>query len=615
MGKVTKKKYPIYFYLLALIAPIIFIAIFEVFLRYFDYGNDYSVFIRLKEKYQDFLVFNPNLPKKYFSSNLAVPSVIPDAFVAEKPKNDFRIFVLGESSVAGFPYPPNVSFPRFIKRKLEIYYPEKYIEVINLGISAINSNTLKDIAEAVAEQKPDLILIYTGHNEYYGAFGAASSSSLFINDFVIALRNYRTYQLLENIFSKTLSVFFSNNNTGKTLMASMVGNKLIEEKSDEYYNGINFFKKNMAKILEQFYSLRIPVIISTLMSNEMQKPLESSVRLSQAEKLFNQGIEFYENANYSKSKKLLMQAKEADAMRFRAPMEINNLIRDFAAKKISHLLDAEKYFRSISKSEILEKDYFVDHLHLNISANKILADLFIQKIQELNILPTNKRIKNEADNIDKLLSENIPFTNLDSSYSAYSIKLLTSTFPFTKNLDANSILIQFQPQNISDSLALMIIRKIKSFDKAHFELGLKYFKQKKYFEFYKEMNSLIEDKPFEKSNYYNAVNLLMKAKQYELVFPILKKLEHRFPDSFCFKKLADLYFAKQSFSIAINYLNQAKQINPFDPEIFFNLSRINFILKNFNEAFNNIRRCIELNPDYPNAENIFKALKKELDKK
>jgi hypothetical protein len=45
-------------------------------------------------------------------------------------------------------------------------------------MAAINSFALLDFIDEVLEQKPDAILIYAGHNEYYGALGAASTVSL-----------------------------------------------------------------------------------------------------------------------------------------------------------------------------------------------------------------------------------------------------------------------------------------------------------------------------------------------------------------------------------------------------------------------------------------------------
>jgi len=36
-------------------------------------------------------------------------------------------------------------------------------------MAAINSYALLDMVDEVIQQSPDAVLIYTGHNEYYGA--------------------------------------------------------------------------------------------------------------------------------------------------------------------------------------------------------------------------------------------------------------------------------------------------------------------------------------------------------------------------------------------------------------------------------------------------------------
>ena len=59
-----------------------------------------------------------------------------------------------------------------------ISMPDKTVEVINLGISAVNSYTLFDQVDEIIEQKPDAILIYAGHNEFYGALGVGSNENL-----------------------------------------------------------------------------------------------------------------------------------------------------------------------------------------------------------------------------------------------------------------------------------------------------------------------------------------------------------------------------------------------------------------------------------------------------
>ncbi len=128
-----KKDYkpPKWFYLVMLSIPIVFIISLELILRISDYGKEYPQFVVLSRYYPDKYFLNPELPRKYFFNISSSPGVIPDGFDIVKKGNAFRIFVLGESSTAGWPYVPNASFSRHIKRKLELLYPDNTIEVIN----------------------------------------------------------------------------------------------------------------------------------------------------------------------------------------------------------------------------------------------------------------------------------------------------------------------------------------------------------------------------------------------------------------------------------------------------------------------------------------------------
>jgi len=118
--------------------------------------------------------FNPAYARRYFHG--FVPSVAPDVFLADKPERTLRIFALGGSSTAGYPYMPYTSFPAQLRRKLDARFFDVRVEVVNLGMTAVNSYTLWDIRNAVLQQEPDAILIYAGHNEYYGALGAGSTT-------------------------------------------------------------------------------------------------------------------------------------------------------------------------------------------------------------------------------------------------------------------------------------------------------------------------------------------------------------------------------------------------------------------------------------------------------
>ena len=154
-------KTPKIFYVLLILIPILFIGILEISLQLFNYGYDTRTWIEVRPGR---LGLNPDLARRYFYNTKSVPESIQDTFLKDKPDNTFRVFVLGGSSAAGYPFMPLGSFSRYIRKRLEIMYPKSKIEVVNVALTAVNTYTIRDILPDVLSEKPDLILIYRKTN-------------------------------------------------------------------------------------------------------------------------------------------------------------------------------------------------------------------------------------------------------------------------------------------------------------------------------------------------------------------------------------------------------------------------------------------------------------------
>ncbi len=609
-NKIHRKKTPFWFYIIAILIPILFLILLESGLRVFDYGKDYSTFVKISDQFEDYLFPNPKLPQKYFSDDVKIPSVIPDAFLKDKPKNGFRIFVLGGSSTAGFPFPSNASFPQFMRRKLELLYPQIQFEVINMGVSAVNSIFIQDIYEDVLEQNPDLILFYAGHNEYYGALGAASNNSpLWLTRLNLQLKNLKTYQLLEDFIASVYSVFSLEEEAeeSKTLMAAMAGEQLIEPDSEQYKKGIHQFEENLDNILEESKEKNVSVILGKLVSNLRQKPLESILNPeSEAVKIFNQAEKEFEEENFVIAKKLFEEAKEKDALRFRAPEEINLVIDSLGKKYNYSVIDINSNFEN-SEKFTPASSLFTDHLHPNIEGYEIIANAFLTEM--MNGILSKKENKFNIHQIDKILKDDFPFTALDSAYSKFTIELLLNTYPFKNNNPVN-VLRRISLEDKTDSLAMDIIHNKISWGNAHQKLADYYWKKGETKNYYKEMNVLIENKPFYQSPYIAAAEKLLTSGRPDLGERIIGKLHKRLPGEYSETQLGLLNLKRKNFSAAIFFLEEAVKYNPNNPDIFFNLSNAYFFAGKIDKALEFIKRTLELNPRYPNAQKILNALKR-----
>src|SRR5262245_40075924 len=160
------------FRLMALLLPFAGLVAVELLLLLFGYGYPSGFFLRRHQEGSTVLVENQKFGWRFFPRNLA-RSPLPVVLKPQKPAGTYRIFVFGESAAQGHPEPA-YSFSRIAKVLLQDKYPSNRFEIINTGMTAINSHTIRLIAKDCAKQEGDLWIVYMGHNEVIGPFGAGS---------------------------------------------------------------------------------------------------------------------------------------------------------------------------------------------------------------------------------------------------------------------------------------------------------------------------------------------------------------------------------------------------------------------------------------------------------
>ena len=175
-------------------------------LHLIGYGPTLALFIpAARIGANEYLQINPDVARRYFPRSEVdfLPRPANDIFRRKKPANGYRLFVMGESTTEGWPYPHGVMFSRLLWRRVSALFPDKTIEVVNTGITAMNSYALRDFTDEILDQQPDAILIYAGHNEYYGALGVASTVSLgrapWLIRLYLSLRRFKTFLLLRDL--------------------------------------------------------------------------------------------------------------------------------------------------------------------------------------------------------------------------------------------------------------------------------------------------------------------------------------------------------------------------------------------------------------------------------
>lgn len=612
-----KKKSPFYFYIVLILIPIFFFVSLEIGLRVFGYGYNTEQWISVTEKK---LMLNPDVAKKYFFATKASPSSIEDVFDKKKAENAFRIFVLGGSSAAGYPYTPLGSFSRYLQKRLELIYPESIIEVVNLSLTAVNSYTIRDFMPGVLKQQPDLILIYAGHNEYYGALGAGSLESLGSNrtvvNTILFLNNFRTIQLLRNLIQKTASVFLEDESGQGTLMSRIAKERTIPFESEKYFEGIIQFEMNMRDVAELAKEANVPLVLGTVASNLKDQPPFVSVNsenFPSAKTVFENARAELKFRNLMIADSLFRFAKDLDALRFRAPEAVNKIITDLSVEFNLPVAPIEARINQASRDNIVGDEFMTDHLHLTLDGYQKIGDYFFDLMERENLLPKTKPLDFSDSKQDSLAKAEFASSALDSTIAQFRIKYLKNDWPFTKTENKIPVNQLFIIENYIDSLAAQVVSDQIDWTTAQSKAANFYLKRNDIDSFLEIIDVLDSQYPFLTEHHDLAINELLKREMYDEVYPYLKKRYAISANQLTTKWIGIIDLANKRYVEAEKHLKESLAYDTSDAQVLYNLSGTLAQQGKYEEALKFINRTIEVKQDYPRAKS-FKAQLERLQK-
>lgn len=611
----ARRKSPFWFYLVLFLIPVLFFLLLELFLRAINYGRNDEQWIKITETKQ---MLNPEIAGRYFFNTKDLPQSNNDAFDIVKRENAFRVFVMGGSSAQGFPFSPNGTFSRYIRDRLELIFPENYIEVINIGITATNSYTIRDLIPGVIEQKPDLILIYAGHNEYYGALGVGSreniGNSRQLVHTLIWLNKFKSVELLRDIISSLKNLFESDyhqmNEQSGTLMARIVKEQLIPYNSESFNVGVEQFEGNFNDILRMTQEADVPVILGTLVSNlKDQKPFISVGNDNNefAGSVYLKAQQHLKLGNFKLADSLFRYAKDLDALRFRAPEKINSIIKKLVSEFNCGFADLDSLFNAYSPEGIVGNNLIVDHLHPSLSGYLLMGKIYFEAMAGNGFLPKDEQIQMTDDQQDSIVVNHFSFSRLDSVIADIRLVGLLNDWPFVEKKDFSFIKNLRLPDRI-DSIAYKVAIENYNWEKAHREAAEYYLEKKDYLNFSKEFQVIVSQYPFKLSDYDFAASQLIDAKEYELAYNFLIKRYKETPDAFSAKWLGNINLIRGNVDSAVNYLLASLSYDKNDAQTFYNLAGAYIQKKDYKNALESISKCLSIKPDFPNAQ----ALKVQL---
>ncbi len=456
------------FAVLTALLPFLLLLVLEGGLRLSGFGQIYPLFVPVAGS-PGFLRANRDVVRRFMVDERDTPNlwIRPVFFPRRKAPETFRIFVQGESTTEGYPYGFGASPAGMLQQRLQRTFPRRRIEVVTTAMSAVNTYTLLDFSGEILEQQPDAVVIYVGHNEYVGILGVASGFSAGRRRPLVLsylwLKDVRILQLAR----RALSAFRAERprRRDRTLMATIVAEDRIPYGSSLYRRGLAQYRANLRALLRRYRKAGVPVFIGTVVSNERDQPpfisghgegvdagawrrrfdagraalvsgdaaaalreLDAAVAIdgAHAEGHFQRGRALERLGRYREARQAYLAAKDRDELRFRAPEEINTILREVAAEQGAHVVEVQKAFHRAAENGIIGHDLMLEHLHPNLDGFFLLADAYYEAFRRQALIgPWRAPISREQ------AWREMPVTEVDRLYGEWRARYLMSDWPFT----------------------------------------------------------------------------------------------------------------------------------------------------------------------------------------
>jgi tetratricopeptide (TPR) repeat protein len=421
-GGVPRRRAWLYRLVLLVAFPLAALVILELGLRVAGYGYAAGFTRECVSDGAPAVCDNPSFTWRFFPREIA-RAPVSFAFPATRPPSSYRIFVVGGSAAQGDPE-PSYGFARILEVLLAERYPDVRFEVVNAGVTAINSHVVLPIVRDLARHDADLFVVYLGNNEVVGPFGAGTifaplASSRGVIRTGIRLRGTRLGQLLAGLTEPErvpeewggLEMFLDQR---------------VRRDAPRMETLYGHFRRNVRDIIARGGGGGTRVVVSTVGVNlrgsapfgslnaealdgpsrdEWQALFDEGVRLEAAGRAagaleaFGAAValdDTHAELQYRIARLMLDAgdtagasqrfelARDLDVLRFRADGRINRILRELAGDREAegvHLVDAAAALREQSPHGIPGPELFDDHVHLNFAGNYVVARELLREIE------------------------------------------------------------------------------------------------------------------------------------------------------------------------------------------------------------------------------------------
>lgn len=355
----------------------------------------------------------------YFSSRTRHGAAGWHNFLAPKPPGTVRVFFVGASLIKGFPQPAGLASSAFAEAMLQDVWPDRQVEVINLGTTAVASFPVLGMLHEALAYEPDLIVICTGHNEFFGAFGVASVHSAGRSPGALRLRRRVGALALMQALAALGTDDAAEQPEG--LMQTIMGQSYVAPDDDLRTAAADNLRAHISAMIAACRERGVAAVVCTLPSNErdlapigkddlsgLDERTQKAVEVTLAESRrhlatdpaaavgmleptlavcdagaaahFVLGRAYFGRADYERAAGHFRRALDLDSMPWRAPSPSNEAVRVAAALPGALLCDVQAVFRAASPGGCIGWELMDDHVHPSLRGQWLLARAIVETL-------------------------------------------------------------------------------------------------------------------------------------------------------------------------------------------------------------------------------------------
>ena len=353
-----------------------------------------------------------------------------ESFARTKGSHEYRIFCLGGSTVQGRPYAVETSFTAWLEVSLEAADPSRDWQVVNCGGVSYASYRLLPILRELLTYEADLLIVYTGHNEFLEdrTYQSVKRTPAFVAAAHSGFTSLRSYNVLRSAW-----LHISGQLSRRSQLALDAEPRLdyrgglLEYSRDDAWRQttIEHFRFCLQQMVGIARDAGIPVVLCNPVSDLKDTPpfkTEPSPGLApalaeQIRRRMNAAqqapdphrqLELMDgilvddprnaHAHYVQGRCQLtlgradlaesafLRAKDEDICPLRMLEPMHRMVIETAAQFQVPLADIRQSFERCSPHSIPGKEWLVDHVHPTIAGHQRIAEELFCELQRMGII-------------------------------------------------------------------------------------------------------------------------------------------------------------------------------------------------------------------------------------